>query len=132
MQDQREARRFRNTCWATGVIAALALLAVITGKIADERGWREYLHLMRQGANCQAVITKIEAGGPCRAEYAFSVAGRSYRGTGPACSASAGQKVTITYLIADPSRSCLGYAGERLANEVVSFFFGGLSFPSLS
>ena len=110
----------------------MAMLSIFVARTARERGWDEYVRLMQQGANSQATIVRTVPGSDCLAEYSFSVAGRSYSGAGSQCNVKVGQKVVVTYLVEDPSRSCLGYAGERLANEVVSFFFGGLTFPSLS
>ncbi|HBG07014.1 MAG: hypothetical protein A2075_17020 [Geobacteraceae bacterium GWC2_58_44] len=129
MEDQHKAPAFANM-WLICGIGLVVILSILIGITAKERGWGDYLRLIRKGSNCQAVIIKAEPAGRC--EYAFSIGGRSYVGTESECNARVGQKVTITYLVADPSQSCLGHAGERLANEVVSFLFGGLSFPSLS
>ena len=118
--------------WLFGAIVAMALLAILAGRIFQERGWVGYLRLMRHGANCEALIIRTEPQGNCLTEYTFSIGGHSYHGTGSECSARVGQKVIITYLVADPSQSCLGHAGETLANEVVSFLFGRLTFPPLS
>jgi hypothetical protein len=131
MGNQPEVRRF-TMIWLVGGIVTLALLAILAGKTVNDRGWGDYLRLMQKGSNCEAVITRTEPSGHCLAAYTFSVGGHDYFGAGPDCSARVGQKVIVTYLVADPSHSCLGYAGERLADEVVSFLFGGLSFPPLS
>ena len=118
--------------WISGGVCAIALLAILIGTAFKERGWDSYLRLIQAGSNCEAVITKTQPQNSCLAEYTFSVDGRSYSGSGPDCTVRVGQKVIITYLVADPSSSCLGHAGERLANEVVSYLFGGLSFAPLS
>jgi len=120
------------TKWLIGVITLLALLTALTVKASNERGWAGYLRLMREGTNCEALITRAEPQGNCIAEYSFSIAGRNYSGSGPDCAAKVGEKVIVTYLVADPSHSCLGHAGERLANDIVTYFFGGLSFAPLS
>jgi len=130
-ENQPKAQRGA-TMWLIGVITLLAMLTTLAVKAGSERGWATYLRLMREGSNCEALITRAEPQGNCLAEYAFSIAGRSYSGSGPDCAAKVGQKVMVTYLVADPAHSCLGYAGERLADDIVSYFFGGLSFAPLS
>lgn len=115
-----------------GAIGILALLTFFVARTADERGWDNYLHLMRNGANSEATIVRTVPWADCLAEYEFTIGGRSYSGTESQCNVTVGQKVTVTFLVTDPSQSCLGHAGRRLADEVVSFFFGGLTFPSLS
>ena len=117
---------------AFGAVVALALCAVLAGRVFSDQGWGRYLLLMRHGSSCEATVVGTLGRENCLVEYSFSAGGRAYRGTGPQCRATVGQKVTVTYLVSDPSQSCLGHPGERLANEVVSFFFGGLSFPPLS
>ena len=124
------ARRISTTLLA-GIIGAVAVLSIVAGIRSNER-WAGYLHLMQQGSSCQAIIVKTEGGSDCLAEYSFSIEGRTYFGTAPDCSAKTGRQVTVTYLADDPSRSCLGSPGERLANEMISFLVRGLSFPSLS
>lgn len=131
MQEEARSRGFLKF-WFVGVIGVAALLAVFVGRTAEEQGWDAYWRLMRSGAETRATIVRTLPGSDCLAEYSFSVAGRSYTGTGRQCKVRVGQTVTVTYLIADPAHSCLGHAGQRLADEVVSFFFGGFSFPSLS
>ena len=118
--------------WIVGAIGMLAILVVFVGRTADEKGWDNYLRLMRNGATSEATIVRTVPGADCLAEYRFSVGGRSYSGTGSQCKVTVGQKVTVTFLVTDPSQSCLGHAGRRLADEVVSFFLGGFSFPDLS
>lgn len=124
------ARRISTTL-LVGIIGAVAVLSIVAGIRSNER-WAGYLHLMQKGANCQAVIVKTESGSDCLAEYTFSIEGRTYFGAAMDCSAQTGRQVTVTYLADDPSRSCLGSPGERLANEVIRFLVRGLSFPSLS
>jgi len=118
--------------WVAGGLITAAVLSGFTGQIAYERGWSNYLRLIRNGSDCQATIIRTESGSNCLATYSFKVGGRSYYGTGPNCSARVGQQVTVTYLADDPSSSCLGSPVEGLANAVVSFLFGGLSFPDQS
>jgi hypothetical protein len=118
--------------WFIGSVATLAMLVILAAKTARERGWNGYLRLIQNGVSCEAIVTKTEQQGSCRAEYSFSIKGHDYFGAGPDCSARVGQKVIITYLVDDPARSCLGHAGARLADEIASFLFGGLSFPPLS
>lgn len=118
--------------WLVGGVGLLAMLVISVGRTADEQGWDRYLRLMRNGASSQATIVRTQPGSNCLAEYSFSVGGRTYSGTGSQCHVTVGQKVAVTYLVTDPAQSCLGPAGQRLADEVVSFFFGGFTFPSLS
>jgi hypothetical protein len=131
MESQPEVQRSFKW-WFIGALGLLALIASILGMAARERGWGEYLRLIQDGTSCEATITRVEPRAPCLAQYTFSHGGRDYSGAGPDCRAKVGQKVVITYLVADPSRSCLGRAGERLADDVASFLFGGLKFPELS
>jgi hypothetical protein len=86
---------------------------------------------MQHGVHCEATIIKAETQGRCLAEYTYSIGERSYFGSGSQCGLKVGDHVMITYLVSDPSSSCLGYAGERLANDVASYFSGGLSFPEV-
>lgn len=115
--------------WLLGCIIVGCALLFVIGTAAANNGWNTYLRLMQQGSSCQATITRVEPGNTCRAHYTFSIAGRSYNGTAPICGVKVGQQVAVTYLSDDPSNSCLGSPGARLADEVVSFFFGGFSFP---
>jgi len=110
----------------------VAVVSAFIGEIASERGWSNYLRLIRSGSDCKATIVSADTGSNGGATYRFNIGGRSYHGTGPVCSARVGQQVEITYLAGDPSNSCLGSPVERLADEVVSFLFGGLSFPDQS
>ena len=130
MGNELEVRPFTKVL-LVGSIVSVAILAILT-VITVERGWGGYLRLIQKGSNCEAIIIQAETRGNCLAEYTFSVGGHSYFGTGPQCGAIVGQKVIVTYLDTDPAHSCLGHAGERLANELVSFLFGGLFFPPLS
>lgn len=120
--------------WLIAIIGAVATLSILTGMAANDRDWSRYVRLMQDGSNCQATITIVstETGGDRPAQYSFRIAGREYSGTAAHCTARVGEQVTITYLAEDPTNSCLGSPGARLADEVVSWFFGGLSFPSLS
>lgn len=118
--------------WIAVALITAAVLSGFTGQIAYERGWNNYLRLIQDGSTCQATITGTDSSSNCLATYSFKVGGRSYYGTGTNCSARVGQSVTVTYLVDDPSSSCLGSPVEGLANAVVSFLFGGLSFPEQS
>jgi hypothetical protein len=129
--EEKQKARSSTKMWFIVAVGALALLAVLAGRVFSGQGWGRYLLLMQHGSTGEATVVATLGRDNCLLEYSFSVARRSYRGTGPECRASVGQKVTVTYLVSDPSQSCLGPAGERLANEVVSYFFGGLSFPPL-
>lgn len=129
MEDRK--RHPSNMMWAGVVIGALVLCSVLATRTAAERGWNRYLPLIRSGATCQGTIVRTSSDNNCRADYSFSIGGKNYTGTGWHCQAAAGQKVTVTYLPDDPSQSCLGPAGETMANEVVSSVFGGLYFPSI-
>lgn len=115
--------------WVIGFIAIAAVLTNAIATAAAERGWRSYLLLIQKGSLQQATITKADSGSNGPAQYVFSVGGRGYYGAAPNCRARVGQRVIVTYLAEDPSTSCLGSPGERLADEVVSFLFGGLAFP---
>lgn len=134
MQKQ-QALLGRPAAWFLAAVCAVAILSVLALKTAREQGWGHYVRLMQKGEKTEAVITRTAPGLPgkdCLAEYSFSIAGRDYTGTGSQCGMRVGQKVMVTYLAADPWQSCLGRAGERLADEVVSYLLGGLTFAPLS
>jgi hypothetical protein len=128
MQEERGTFPFK---WLVGVIGCVGLLVVLVASIAWSRGWGSYLRLMSQGTGCQATVIRLDRQ-RCVAEYAFSVAGRSYSGRERTCDVELGQLVEVTYLIADPSSSCLGRPGDRLLGDLVALLFGRLSFPELS
>jgi len=118
--------------WVSGGIAIFVLLSVFTSLAAKGHAWWfGYLQLVRSGGDAEAMVVRTEPGNHCRAEYTFTVAGQSYFGSAPDCSARIGQKVPITYRLADPTHSCLGSARERLNNELISLFAGGVMFPPI-
>ena len=110
-----------------GAVAALFLVNHIT----DNQRWVNYVQLMQKGSTCQGTITRADAGISCLVEYSFTIGGRAYTGSGQNCSATVGEKVTVTYIADAPASSCLGRPGEKLADEVAYSLFGGLSFPSI-
>lgn len=110
-----------------GAVAALFLVSHIT----DNERWVNYVHLIRKGSTCQGTITRADAGISCLVEYSFTIGGQDYAGSGQNCSATVGEKVTITYIADAPASSCLGHPGEKLADEVAYSLFGGLTFPSI-
>lgn len=114
--------------WMIGAVCITAVLTNVIGTAAAERGWHNYLRLIKDGTTGQATITKTGSVSDAAAQYAFSVGGRSYYGAAPNFRAKVGQRVAITYLPDDPYTSCLGSPGARLADEVVQFLFGGLPF----
>ena len=130
MESKLKVQHFKT--WVVCGIAAVAILAALIEIRTRDLDWRGYMQLIQHGSNSQATITGINSEGECVVSYAFSIGGRNYSGTGSLCSARVGQRVTITYLVQDPSHSCLGYAGERLIDDVISSLVRGLSFPSLS
>ena len=131
MENQLNLRLFTKVLFV-GAAIAVAILSILAGITVNEPGCARYLRLVREGAKCEAIITIAEAANDCLVQYSFSIEGRNYCGTGSDCGARVGRKVTITYLPADPSQSCLGPAGEKLADQLVSFLFGGLGSPPLS
>lgn len=107
------------------VVAASVALFIVIGTAAEERGWENYLLLMRHGAKTDATV--METGNGVR--YTFKVAGLSYFGSAATSSARVGQTVPVTYLPNTPSNSCLGSPGARLADEMASLLSGRLHFP---
>ena len=118
--------------WIIGGMVVLVLLALLVGKTFRDRDWGRYLRLMQQGAASEGVVSSVETTPPCRARYSFKVAGVLYSGSSPVCGIKAGQRIQVTYLPADPTLSCLGSPGARLADEIVFRFLGQFSFPELS
>lgn len=107
--------------------AALLALTIALDRGAEARGWERYLRLIRSGSTGTATVTKSDLGGSC--EYIFALSGKSYKATARNYRASAGQQIPITYLPDSPATSCPGSPAVRLADEVVSYLFSGLSFP---
>jgi hypothetical protein len=126
--DMKQVKRFVGI-WFLGGIATVAILAILTGLTLKNHGWVGYLQLVRSGETCEGIITRTEPQNHCLAVYSFKIGDRSYSGDGPDCTARVGQMVSITYLASDPSHSCLGSARERLTNELMTFFVGGIIFP---
>lgn len=118
--------------WLIAGIVVLVICAILIGRTADERDWGRYLRLMQNGTQTRGVVSKVETSPPCRADYDFTAEGLAYRGSSIVCGVRAGQQVRVTYLADDPSISCIGRPGERLAEEIISSFFGGLFFPEIS
>lgn len=118
--------------WLIAGMVVLVICAILLGRIAGERDWGRYLQLMQNGAETRGVVSKVETSPPCRAEYNFTAGGAACRGSSTVCGVRAGEQVRITYLADDPSISCIGNPGERLADEIISSFFGGLFFPEIS
>jgi hypothetical protein len=118
--------------WLIGGIVALTICAILVGRTAGERDWGRYLRLMREGVSAPGVVNRVETSPPCRAEYSFTAGGRPCRGSSTVCGVRVGQQVRVTYLAEDPSVSCIGNPGERLADEIIYAFFGGLFFPEIS
>ena len=118
--------------WLIAGMVVFTVCAILIGRTASERDWGRYLHLMQKGAESRGVVTKVETSPPCRAEYNFVAAKRTYRGSSTVCGVRVGQQVRVTYLPYNPSVSCIGSPGERLADEIISSFFGGLFFPEIS
>lgn len=117
--------------WLFAGICALVALTIVTVRAAEERGWGGYLRLIRNGSGCEATITRTDLNGACLTEYSYNIEGVGYLGAGSQCDAKVGQKVTVTYLVTDPVQSCIGDPSERLAQDVVQFYFGRLFFPPL-
>jgi len=115
--------------WLIGAFATIAILAALTSVALHNGGWWGYLRLVRGGTSTQGIIVRTNPGNHCLAEYSFVVGNKSYSGGGPDCSARSNKNVTVTYLIADPTLSCLGSAEEKLWNELITFILGGLIFP---
>ena len=117
--------------WFVGGVGTVVALAVLTGITLKDHGWLGYWRLVHGGASIQGVVVRTEPGNHCLAEYKFTIGGNSYFGGGPDCGVTVGQAVEVTYLVADPSHSCLGSARARLHNELATFVLGGIIFPPL-
>jgi len=126
--ERKQVKRFVGI-WFLGGIATVAILAILTGLTLKDHGWVGYLRLVPSGETCEGIITRTEPQNHCLAVYSFKIGDRSYSGDGPDCTARVGQRVSITYLASDPSHSCLGFAREKLTNELMTFFVGGIIFP---
>ena len=121
----RELRMTNRGRYAVAWLTGWLVLALLLMTVAN--GWG-FLQLVRHGATVSAIVTDVDPGNHCRADYAFAVGGKSYWGTGPDCDVGAGDSVLVTYKVSDPNHSCLGAAGDQLANAVQFAFAGGLVF----
>jgi hypothetical protein len=115
--------------WLLGGIATMFVLASITAAGLGNGGWVGYVKLLNGGANTTATVVRAEPRNHCLAEYTFNIGTRNYIGRGSDCSAAVGKAVSVTYLVADPSHSCLGSAKANLANELATFAVGAIVFP---
>jgi hypothetical protein len=123
-------RRFA-IAWLAGSVATVALLAIVTGLTLTNHGWWGYLTLAREGVATHGTVDRTEPRHHCLAEYVFTVEGRQHRGGAADCSATVGQEVVVTYLPDNPNLSCLGAAGPRLNNELVTFMLAGILLPPI-
>ena len=115
--------------WLLGGLGTVVVLALVTAVLLKNNGWLGYWRLVAGGAEAVAVVTRIEPQNHCLAEYTYTVDSRSYSGRGPECATTVGERVPITYLISDPTFSCLGSARARLYNELATFIVGGVILP---
>jgi hypothetical protein len=114
--------------WLLGGIATMFVLASITAAFGNG-GWLGYVKLVNGGANTTATVVRAEPRHHCLAEYTFNIGTSNYTGRGSDCSAGVGKAVSVTYLVADPSHSCLGSAKANLANELATFAVGAIVCP---
>ncbi len=128
MRDTFELKSFL-ILWMVGAILAIALIAWLTWYSSSGHGWYDYYRLTQNGAIASAAVTDVQPKNHCRLDYVFSINSVDYKGRDTACSADIGNTVSVTYLLVDPSVSCLGSARTKLNNELVSFVLIGLFFP---
>ena len=112
--------------WFLGALAIMLGLGTFDAIVPEDQGWFGYLRLTRGGQLTSAAVERVAPGNHCQADYQFEVADATFRGTGADCSARIGERVGVTYLIANPTRSCLGVAKDHLANEIAFIVFAGL------
>src|SRR6185503_5946239 len=115
--------------WVLGGAATALALAAVTGRPGREGGWVNYLHLVRGGAQTKGVVVRTERQNHCFIEYTFNVDGSTFVGRDSDCRAEVGQALSVTYLIANPSLSCLGPARAKLENELVAFLLAAIIAP---
>lgn len=115
--------------WLVGGVVTIALMGFVTASTLESQGWLGYMRLTKGGQTTQGTVVHVDPKNHCRADYRFEVGGNSFRGSGADCRARVGAQVRVTYLVADPRRSCLGDAREKFWNEVIPIVLAGVLLP---